>query len=80
MVRRLGWPAAMLALMALTGISLYLVATNMLLLLAGWRSLLSSEAVTLDLGTSSLTNLGVLGVVIEVLIIAYFLVSSIVGL
>ena len=80
MVRRLGWPAAMLALMALTGISLYLVATNMLLLLAGWRSLPSSEAVTLDLGTSSLTNLGVLGVVIEVLIIAYFLVSSIVGL
>ena len=70
----------MLALMALTGISLYLVATNMLLLLAGWRSLPSSEAVTLDLGTSSLTNLGVLGVVIEVLIIAYFLVSSIVGL
>ena len=80
MVRRLGWPAAMLALMALTGISLYLVATNMLLLLAGWRSLPSSEAVTLDLGTSSLTNLGVLGVVIEVLIIAYFVVSSIVGL
>lgn len=80
MVRRLGWPAAMLSLMALTGISLYLVATNMLLLLAGWRSLPSSEAVTLDLGTSSLTNLGVLGVVIEVLIIAYFLVSSIVGL
>ena len=47
----------MLALTALTGISLYLVATNMLLLLAGWRSLHSSEAVTLDLGTSSLTNL-----------------------
>ena len=80
MVRRLGWPCAMLALMALTGISLYLVATNMLLLLAGWRSLPTSEAVTLDLGTSSLTNLGVIGVVIEVLIIAYFLVSSIVGL
>ena len=66
--------------MALTGISLYLVATNMMLLLAGWSSLPSSEAATLDLGTSSLTNLGVLGVVIEVLIIAYFLVSSILGL
>ena len=78
-LRRLGWPAAMLSLMSLTGISLYLVATNMLLLLAGWRSLPSSQ-VTLDLGTSSLTNLGVLGVVIEVLIIAYFLLSSIVGL
>ena len=80
MVRRLGWPAAMLALTALTGISLYLVATNMLLLLAGWRSLPSSEAVTLELGTSSLTNLGILRGVIEVPIIVYFLVSSIVGL
>ena len=80
MVRRLGWPAAMLALTALTGISLYLVATNMLLLLAGWRSLHSSEAVTLELGTSSLTNLGILRGVIEVPIIVYFLVSSIVGL
>ena len=79
MVRRVGWPAAMLTLMSLTGISLYLVSTNMLLLLAGWRSLPSSQ-VTLDLGTSSLSTLGVLGVVIEVLIIAYFLVSSIVGL
>jgi len=79
LVRRLGWPAAMLTLMSLTGISLYLVSTNMLLLLAGWRSLPSSQ-VTLDLGTSSLSTLGVLGVVVEVLIIAYFLVSSIVGL
>ena len=80
MVRRLGWPAAMLTLMSLTGISLYLVSTNMLLLLAGWRSLPSSSQVTLDLGQSSLSTLGVLGVVIEVLIISYFLVSSIVGL
>ena len=79
MVRRVGWPAAMLTLMSLTGISLYLVSTNLLLLLAGWRSLPSTQ-VTLDLGTSSLSTLGVLGVVIEVLIIAYFLVSSIVGL
>lgn len=79
MIRRLGWPAAMLSLMSLTGISLYLVSTNMLLLLAGWRSLPSSQ-VTLDLGQSSLSTLGVVGVVIEVLIISYFLVSSIVGL
>ena len=65
--------------MPVSGISLYLVSTNMLLLLAGWRSLPSSQ-VTLDLGTSSLSTLGVLGVGVEVLIIAYFLVSSIVGL
>ena len=78
-MRRVGWPAAMLTLIALTGLSLYLVATNMLLLLAGWRALPSAQ-VTLDLGTTSLSTLGVLGVVIEVLIIGYFLVSSIVGL
>ena len=80
MVRRLGWPAAMLALKALTVISLYLVATDMLLLLADWRSLPSCKAVTLNLFTSSLTNLCVLSVIIEVLIIAYFLFSSIVSL
>ena len=78
-IRRLGWPAAMLTLIGLTGLSLYLVATNMLLLLAGWRALPSAQ-VELDLGTTSLSTLGVLGVVIEVLIIGYFLVSSIVGL
>ena len=78
-MRRLGWPAAMLTLIGLTGLSLYLVATNMLLLLAGWRALPSAQ-VELDLGTTSLSTLGVLGVVIEVLIIGYFLVSSIVGL
>merc|ERR1719192_1346553 len=69
----------MLTLIGLTGLSLYLVATNMLLLLAGWRTLPSAE-VELDLGTTSLSTLGVLGVVIEVLIIGYFLVTSIVGL
>jgi len=79
LARRLGWPSAMLALMALTGISLYLVAANMMLLAAGWRSLPSNTA-TIDLGTSSLSTLGVVGVAIEVLIIGYLLVTSIVGL
>ena len=41
-----------------------------------WRSLPSPEAVTLDPGTSSLNHRGILGVVIEALTIAYFLVSS----
>ena len=80
LARRLGWPTAMLALMALTGISLYLVAANMMLLAAGWRSLPSNTIATIDLGTSSLSTLGVVGVVIEVLIIGYLLVTSIVGL
>ena len=74
---------------ALLSITLYLVATNMMLLAAGWRSLPSQSAgnfftickcgfastfhtpgaflvgATL-LGTSSLSTLGVVGVVIEV--------------
>ena len=79
LARKLGWPLAMLALMALTGLSLYLVAANTMLLAAGWRSL-PSNTETLDLGTTSLATLGVLGVIIEVLIIAYLLVTSIVGL
>jgi len=79
LARRLGWPTAMLTLIALTGISLYLVAANMMLLAAGWRSLPSNTA-TIDLGTSSLSTLGVLGVAIEVLIIGYLLITSIVGL
>ena len=81
LARRLGWPIAMLSLMALTGISLYLVAANMMLLAAGWRSLPSNTVQhTMDLGTSSLSTLGVVGVVIEVLIIGYLLITSIVGL
>ena len=73
--------------MPLLSITLYLVATNMMLLAAGWRSLPSQSAglstpswhhifnqvilliflagATL-LGTSSLSTLGVVGVVIEV--------------
>jgi len=78
--RRLGWPLAMLALIALTSITLYLVATNMMLLAAGWRSLPSQSAGATLLGTSSLSTLGVIGVVIEVVVIAYLFVTSIVGL
>jgi len=78
--RRLGWPLAMLALIALTSITLYLVATNMMLLAAGWRSLPSQSAGATLLGTSSLSTLGVVGVVIEVVVIAYLFVTSIVGL
>jgi len=79
LARRLGWPIAMLTLIGLTGISLYLVAANMMLLAAGWRSL-PSNTVTIDLGNSSLSTLGVVGVFIEVLIIGYLLITSIVGL
>ena len=79
LARRLGWPTAMLTLMGLTGISLYLVAANIMLLAAGWRSL-PGNTVTIDLGKSSLSTLGVVGVVIEVLLIGYLLVTSIVGL
>merc|ERR1719187_3134724 len=77
--RRLGWPLAMLVLMALTGISLYLVGINVMLLVSGWRDLPTGTR-RFDLGQSSLSKIGVVGVVIEVVIIGYLLVTSIVGL
>jgi len=80
--RRLGWPLAMLVLILLTGISLYLVGINVMLLLSGWRSLPTAKEQDkrFDLGISSLSALGALGVGIEVVIIGYLLVTSIVGL
>jgi len=80
--RRLGWPLAMLVLILLTGISLYLVGINVMLLLSGWRSLPTAKGQDhrFDLGISSLSALGALGVGIEVVIIGYLLVTSIVGL
>jgi len=78
--RRLGWPLAMLLLMLLTSITLYLVAANMALLAAGWRSLPSQSAGAALLGATSLSSLGVVGVVIEVVVIAYLFLTSIVGL
>jgi hypothetical protein len=50
------------------GISLYLVSLNIMLLASGWRELPTHTA-NFDLGQTSLSALGVLGVAIEVLII-----------
>jgi hypothetical protein len=50
------------------GISLYLVSLNIMLLASGWRELPTHTA-NFDLGQTSLSALGVLGVAVEVLII-----------
>jgi len=65
----------MLLLMLLTSITLYLVAANMALLAAGWRSLPSQSAGAALLGATSLSSLGVVGVVIEVVVIAYLFLT-----
>jgi len=81
LVRQLAWPSAMLGLIALTGICLYLVITNITLLAAGFRALPSNHNTSnIDLGNTSLSTMGVLGVVTEVIIIAYLLLTSIIGL
>jgi len=81
LVRRVGVPGAMLALIALTGISLYLVVANMTLLAAGWRTLPNSSLpLAATLGTTSLSSLGLLGVVTEVIVIGFLGLTSIVGL
>jgi hypothetical protein len=60
------------------GISLYLVSLNIMLLASGWRELPTHTA-NFDLGQTSLSALGVLGVAVEVLIIGESLVCSIVA-
>ena len=81
--RILGYPLAMLLLLALTGITLIIVFFNMIQILIGLRSLpksMSQEGGVFDLGITSLSALGVTGVICETILILYLLVTSLVGL
>jgi len=73
------WPSVFLLLLGITGICLYLVFINIMLVVSGWRELPTHTA-SFDLGQTSLSALGVLGVIVEVIIIGYLLITSIVGL
>jgi len=73
------WPSAFVLLLGFTGICLYLVCFNIMLLVSGWRELPTHTA-NFDLGQSSLSALGTIGVVVEVITIGYLLITSIVGL
>jgi len=77
--RILGYPFVMIFLFALTALSLVSVISNVMQLMAGFRSLPLQQQIV-DLGHSSLMSLGVLGVAIEVMLIGYLFVTSLVGL
>jgi len=77
--RILGYPFVMIFLFALTALSLVSVISNVMQLMAGIRSLPLQQHLV-DLGHSSLMSLGVLGVAIEVMLIGYLFVTSLVGL
>ena len=79
-LRRLVYPLAMILLLALTMAALLNVLQNTLQLLVGIKSLPLSDREHYQLGLSSLSKLGVVGAVIEVILIGYLLAASTVGL
>ncbi len=77
--RVLGYPLVMLLLLALTAVSLVCVVSNFGQLMVGFRALPPQQQ-HVDLGLTSLSALGVLGVAVEIILIAYLFVTSLVGL
>jgi len=78
--RVLGYPLIMLSLLVLTGLSLLCVIMNVGQIVAGFRSLPVYQTAVVDLGITSLSSLGVIGVIIEVILIGYLFITSMVGL
>uniref|UniRef100_A0A0A9XLD6 Protein LMBR1L n=4 Tax=Lygus hesperus TaxID=30085 RepID=A0A0A9XLD6_LYGHE len=77
--RNIVYPIAMLALLALTVVTVLIVLVNSLQLLIGVKALPKSTA-QFTLGLTSLSKLGTVGAVVEVLVIFYLVVTSCVGL
>ncbi|XP_075550046.1 LMBR1-like protein lilipod isoform X5 [Dermacentor variabilis] len=78
--RNLGYPLAMLALLSLTIISLLMVIHNTLQLLIGIKALpVSPQVEQFSLGISSLSALGVVGSSLEIVLILYLWLASVVG-
>jgi hypothetical protein len=78
--RVLGYPLIMLSLLGLTGLSLLCVIMNVGQIVAGFRTLPIYQTTVVDLGITSLSSLGAVGVIIEVILIGYLFVTSVVGL
>lgn len=76
--RNLGYPLMMLLLLALTGISGMMVAQNTLELLIGIKAL-PVETKEIALGLSSLSALGPIGAALEIVIILYLMLASVLG-
>ncbi|KAH9369096.1 hypothetical protein HPB48_016739 [Haemaphysalis longicornis] len=78
--RNLGYPVVMLLLLSLTVISLLMVVHNTLQLLIGIRALpVTPQVQQFSLGISSLSALGVVGSSLEIVLILYLWLASVVG-
>jgi len=78
--RVLGYPLIMLSLLLLTGLSLLCVVMNVAQIVAGFRSLPIYQTAVEEFGITSLSSFGAIGVFIEVVLIGYLFVTSLVGL
>jgi len=78
--RTIGYPLIMVFITVLTAASIGSVVKNVGQIVAGFKSLPAANQQTVTLGISSLTSFGVVGVVIEVVLIAFLFVCSLVGL
>jgi len=79
--RAVGYPLIMVLLFALTFCGLVSVVNNVMQIVAGFKSLPAyNEDSPHTLGIASLTSLGATGVLIEVILIIYLFVTSMVGL
>jgi len=78
--RTIGYPLIMVLITVLTAASIGSVVKNVGQIVAGFKSLPAANQQTVTLGISSLTSFGVVGVAIEVVLIAFLFVCSLVGL
>lgn len=78
--RNIGYPLAMLILVALTSLSAIIVVQNTLELLVGIKALPVSSAQQFAIGITSLSKLGVVGSALEITLILYLWCASVVGL
>ncbi|XP_064644595.1 limb region 1 protein homolog isoform X2 [Lineus longissimus] len=77
--RNLGYPLVMLLLLGLTGLSVLMVAQNIFELIVGFKSLPMGAKETV-LGIASLSTFGPVGATLEIILILYLMLASIVGL
>eukprot|EP00058_Branchiostoma_floridae_P009230 XP_002594718.1 hypothetical protein BRAFLDRAFT_122794 [Branchiostoma floridae] len=76
--RNLGYPLVMLLLLAMTGIAVFIVSIHTLGLLFGGAAL-PVGVQDIGLGQASLSMFGVLGASVEIILILYLMVASVVG-
>lgn len=79
-LRRLVYPLAMILLLVLTTVALLNVLQNTLQLVIGIKTVPLATRDEYTLGLSSLSKLGMIGAVIEIILIGYLLAASTVGL